>query len=202
MIRKLKSLIKTGQENIEKIRYNNKRRRDRIKQLRHEDGAKVMFDSVTVKAIPGNAPAVAGYVDGIFKTFHMLKTTHPHSWRLPIAVFAEHDATCLDIENGDAFPTQAADWVKRQHKRGIKLPVVYTSVSGMDSLLEILKDAGIKRSEVRVWTAHYTFTPHLCGPHSCNELRSTTADATQWTDTALGRNLDESMLHKHFFRHG
>jgi hypothetical protein len=177
------------------------------KQRRHEDGATVMFDSVTVMDIPKRAPAVAGYVDGAWKTFHMLRTTHPHAWRLPIAVFAEHDAVCLDIENGDARPEEAPDWIRRQHKRGIRHPVPYSSVDQMESeVIPLLKDAGIRvhtdlnKSGVRIFTAHYTFTPHLCGPHSCG-LLSVSAHATQWTDVALGRNLDQSLLHRDFFRH-
>lgn len=179
----------------------------RRKQRRHEDGATVMFDSVTVMEIPKRAPAVAGYVDGKWKTFHMLKTTHPHAWRLPIAVFAQDNAVCLDVETGDAEPAEAAAWVKRQRKRGIKCPVVYSSVSQIDMVIGMLREAGLKvhtdrnKSDVRIWTAHYTFTPHLCGPHSCGEMDSISAHATQWTDTALGRNLDESMLHRDFFRH-
>ncbi|MBS1862998.1 MAG: hypothetical protein JSS68_14955 [Actinobacteria bacterium] len=158
-----------------------------------------MYDSVDLSQIPSDAPAAAGYVGGSWPTFKELKKKFPRARRLSIAVNASEDADALDIESGDATPDQAPDWVRRQQKRGVKRPVVYASASVMPSVLAALKAAGIKREEVRVWTAHYTFTPHLCGPHSCGFLTDTVADATQFTDTAHGRNLDESLLDKGFF---
>ena len=58
--------------------------------------------------------------------------------------------------------------------------------------------AGIRPGEIRLWSAHYTHTTHVCGPSSCREL-GITADGTQWTDRALGRTLDQSLLAGDFF---
>jgi hypothetical protein len=52
-----------------------------------------------------------------------------------------------------------------------------------------LGSAGIKRPEYRAWVAHYTNVAHL-EPGS---------NATQWTDKALARNLDESLCDPNFF---
>jgi hypothetical protein len=169
------------------------------RRKRRERGPTAMFDSVDVSQLPADAAAVAGYTAGSWPTYPTLLKSFPHAHVLSIAIGSGYDADCLDVEPGDATPAVAAAWVKRQLLRGVKRPVVYTSVSGMDSLLATLAAAGIKRSQVRVWTAHYTFSAHLCGPRSCGQLRSTTADATQWTDKALGRNLDESLLAPGFF---
>lgn len=156
-----------------------------------------MFDSVDLAQIPANAPACAGYVGGRFPTYAELVRRFPKSRHLSIAVNAEENAECLDIENGDAVPEQAPAWTRRQIARGVKRPAVYGSVSAMPAILGALGRAGITRQQVRVWTAHYTFTPHLCGL-SCG-LSQTTADATQWTDKAFGRNLDESVCRDSFF---
>lgn len=156
-----------------------------------------MYDSIDVSQIPSNAAAVAGYVGGRWPTFYSLERKFPKAHRLSIAVFASEDAECLDVEPGDARIDQAPAWVKRQLKRGVYRPVVYTSVSLAPKLLQALTASGIKRSQYRLWTAHYTFKPHLCSS-SCGfgELR---ADATQYSDHALGRNLDASLCLPSFF---
>lgn len=198
-IAKLRAHLHRGRAKIKRVLGFNSRRRQAIKRLESELGSRAMFDSVDVAQIPASATAVAGYTGGSWPTYWDLVKKFPHASVLDIAIVASYDATCLDVEAGDATPAEAPAWVRRQHARGVRRPVVYCSVSAMDDLLAELERAGIKRKSVRLWTAHYTFAPHICGPHSCGELRSTTADGTQWTDQALGRNLDQSLLHEGFF---
>lgn len=158
----------------------------------------VMYDSVDVTQIPSDAKAVAGYVGGHWPTFPTLARTFPHAHRLSIAVNASQDAECLDIETGDAVPGDAPAWVRRQHARGIKKPVVYASVDEMPAVLYRLAIEGIRRNEFRVWTAHYTFKEHRC-TSGCNVSFRDTADATQFTDRAKGKNLDASICSPTFF---
>lgn len=151
----------------------------------------VMYDSVTLDEIPADAQAVAGYTSGKWPTFNSIAARWPHAKHLSIAVSAEHDADCLDVENGDATPEQAPVWFHRQIKRGVQRPVLYASLSVLkDQLIPTMDAAGIHRGAYRVWSAHYTQAPHICGP---SEGLSPPAEATQWTDHALGRNLDESL---------
>lgn len=157
----------------------------------------VMYDSVTVADIPSAAVAVAGYVNGHWPTFPVLADTHRHAKRLSITVFADADADCLDVEGGDAAPAQAPAWVRRQHVRGVKRPVVYCALSSTPAVLASLKHAGIRRSHVRLWTAHYTYRPHRCSP-LCRFGMWTRADATQYTNRAFGRNLDASLCAPRF----
>ena len=158
-----------------------------------------MFDSVDVNQIPGDAQAVAGYVNGRFQTVPALRQRFPRAHILTIAVNASADADALDIETGDATPAQAAAWFLRQKARGVNRPCLYASASVMDTqVIPALDAAGIGPREIRLWSAHYTHTPHVCGPSSCREL-GRTADGTQFTDRALGRNLDQSLLLPDFF---
>lgn len=157
-----------------------------------------MYDSVSLTEIPGDAEAVAGYVNGNWPTFPKLASKWPNAKRLSIAVSAEADADCLDIEKGDATPAQAPNWVRRQKARGVQRPVVYCSVSQARALLGTLAASGIPRPSVRVWTAHYTDKPHRCSA-GCGFGMPTTADATQYTMRALGRNLDASLVSDTFF---
>jgi hypothetical protein len=160
-----------------------------------------MYDSITLTEIPDTAQAVAGYVNGRWPTYPQLASKFPHAQRLSIAVTAEADADALDIENGDATPSQAPAWVRRQAARGVKFPAVYCSVSQAAAVLRALSDAGIRRSQVRLWTAHYTGTPHRC-TRACVGGFAATADATQYTDKALGKNLDASLVSDAFFDPG
>lgn len=157
-----------------------------------------MFDSVTVSQIPRDAEAVAGYVNGYWPTYATLLREFPHARKLSIAVTVHADAECLDVEPGDAVPEDAPYWVKRQIRRGIRRPVVYTSVSQAARLMSVLAAHGIKRSQYRLWTAHYTFQKHFCGP-ACGFSFAGRADATQWTDRANNLSLDESICAPDFF---
>ena len=157
-----------------------------------------MYDSVNLDAIPVKAQAVAGYVNGRWPTYGQLRERWPQAKRLSITVTADALAECLDIEKGDATPDQASVWVRRQHGRGVKRPVVYTSVSQAPTVLNALKQAGIGRLHVRLWTAHYTGKPHRC-TSACGYPFPGRADATQYTDRAFGRTLDASLCAPDFF---
>lgn len=153
-----------------------------------------MFDSIDPAQIPAGQDA-AGYVDGQWRTFTAL---HGPS-NLSVAVFPVDDAEALDVEPGDATNADAPGWVKRELGLGHWRPCLYTSVANLPGLLAAL-GAGIQRSQVRIWTAHYTYQPHRC-THACNQQLPADflADATQWTDRSGGKNLDESELADDFF---
>lgn len=164
----------------------------------------VMYDSVTIDQLPPGAPAYAGYVDGAYANVTEIRAQHPAAHILTIAVFPEHDADCLDVETGDATPADTPAWVQRQLARGVNRPVIYCSASIVAEVLDILAADGISRPQIRLWSAHYDAGQHICGPSTCAYTVPggqviTACDGTQWTDTALGRNLDESILADTFF---
>lgn len=159
----------------------------------------VMFDSIDLSQIPADAACAAGYVNGRWATWPALKQAFPRAHLLSIAVGAAIDADALDVENGDATVSQAPSWVKRQTARGMYRPVVYANASTMPILLAALQAAGIKRKAVRLWSAHYSAGRHICGPATCAYPGVPACDGTQWTDSALGLNLDESLLLGDFF---
>jgi peptidoglycan hydrolase-like protein with peptidoglycan-binding domain len=158
-----------------------------------------MFDATDISQIPPGAVAVAGYVDGLWVTYPGLVAQFPHADVLSIAVTAEADAECLDIETGDATPADAAAWYERQRARGISRPCLYASASLMETdVVPVITAAGIDRAAVRLWSAHYA-GQHICGPSSCG-LTSIDMDGTQWTDQAgPGGGADESLLLADFF---
>lgn len=152
-----------------------------------------MFDSIDASLIPPGQDD-AGYVDGRWQTFQLLHGPH----NLSIAVFATDDADALDVESGDATDAQAPAWVQRELSLGHWRPCVYTSVANAPALLAALAAAGIGRSQIRLWTAHYTYVAHICD-QSCGLPPGMVADGTQWTDASGGQNLDESTIAADFF---
>lgn len=150
-----------------------------------------MYDTTDVNTgLPVAHPqAVAGYVNGNWPSYNGLVKRYPGAKHLSIAVNTSADARCLDVETGDATPDQAPGWVRRQHARGVKRPIVYANTSTMPAVIAALEHDSIKRDEYLVWTAHYTGTPHI-EPGS---------DATQWESVEHpGHNYDTSLCQPWF----
>lgn len=156
-----------------------------------------MYDSINVAAIPKDAKAVAGYVGGHWPTYPTLLKQFPHAHVLSIAVASTQDAMCLDVEQGDATNETAKRWMKRQLSRMSGKPVLYTSISNARALIAAMDSIGVHRSQYKLWSAHYTHKPHICDKN-CG-FGNVQADATQYTNHALGRTLDASLCSDSFF---
>lgn len=161
-----------------------------------------MYDDVNVSLMPKDAPAVAGYVGGKWRTYPAVRAGWPKAKHMSIAIAADEDADCLDIERLDATNAQAAAWIRHQQKLGVPnltKPCVYTYLANAQALVNTLSKAGVKRSEYLLGTAHYTGVEHICGP-TCGLGFVEKADATQYTDRALGKSLDEWLCNPGFFK--
>jgi hypothetical protein len=150
----------------------------------------VMFDSIDLTQFPANPEAVAGYVGGHWPTYNELVQKFPNAHHLSIAVNAGQHARCLDVEPGDATNDQAAGWLDNYADRSQGPAVLYTSASNVHALRAAVGDRAYL-----MWSAHYTMREHICGG-GCGYPA---ADATQWTDKANGRNLDQSCCADYFF---
>jgi hypothetical protein len=161
-----------------------------------------MYDTAYNDQFPAGADAYAGYVDGSLgnqPNYAYIVSAFPKAQHLSVAVFTSDDADTLDVEPGAADPSGVPGWYERQKQRGIQRPCVYASVSTMaGTILPVLQQANIARDQVRLWSAHYGAGEHICGPASCG-LISIEMDGTQWTSSALGRVLDQSLLQPDFF---
>lgn len=160
-----------------------------------------MYDDITLSLLPMGAQAYAGYVNGRFENFAALAAMMPAGTDLlDISVTASGNAACLDVETGDATIPQIKPWFKAQAARGVYRPCIYTQAGNLSELYATMSANGFARQTYRVWSAHYTLSAHICGPASCGySLNGSPADGTQWTDVALGRSLDESLLDANFF---
>jgi hypothetical protein len=161
-----------------------------------------MYDTIENNQFPSGAAAYAGYVDGSIgdqPNYAYIVSAFPKAQHLSIALFSSNNADALDVEPGASIPSDIPAWYNRQRARGIQRPCVYASASAMnDNILPVLSGANIARSAVRLWSAHYTGGAHICGPGTCGAL-SVNADGTQWTPTAGGLVLDQSLLLENFF---
>jgi len=161
-----------------------------------------MYDTAFNDQFPAGAAAYAGYVDGGIgnqPNYAYVVSAFPKAQHLSIALFAANNADVLDVEAGAASSSDIPNWYTRQVARGISRPVIYASASTMNgSILPVLSQSGIARSHTRLWSAHYGVGEHICGPGSCGAL-SVDADGTQWTSSARGLVLDQSLLLESFF---
>jgi hypothetical protein len=130
---------------------------------------RVMFDSVDITHLPGDAEIVAGYVDGEWPTFDQLKAKFPRARRVSIAVSAQREADVLDVEKGDATPQDVPGWVTRMRDLD-RVPIVYTSRVNIG-----LVDSACNADHVAppfYWVADWTGGAHLVSG----------SVATQWAD--------------------
>lgn len=145
-----------------------------------------MFDSVDVGEIPAWAPVVAGYIDGAWPTYTALPAKFRDRPLLPITTGTSPNARCIDVEKGNATPRLAAQWARRKLNLGYPTPWIYANRSTMWRVRLALALAGVKRADVVLWVADWTGRPHLPRGY----------DACQWTNRALGRNLDQSLVQR------
>lgn len=159
----------------------------------------VMFDSTEVDDLPVHpGAAYAGYVGGSYDNYSAVKRRFPDARVLSIAVASRYPAECLDIERGDATPKVTPGWIRVAISRGVWMPILYASRDLMPQILSICESEGIERSQVRLWTAHYSFR-HVCNPETCGA--SFYADGTQWANEKItGKHYDESLLNEDFFQ--
>jgi hypothetical protein len=167
------------------------------KSLHAALGRVTMYDDIYLSSLPKGAAAYAGYVNGKWSTWDALVAAKANSaLLLSIDVFGTANlAHCLDVENGDATNAQIADWFKRQKAAGVPVPVIYTSAENVQNVINIcMEDLHLARTEFLVWSAHYTYSAHICAQAVCGYAA---ADGTQWSDEGPG-GCDVSSLASYF----
>lgn len=116
---------------------------------------RLMADAINPANIPvGKFPLVAGYVDGPRSQWPAAGwVRHASSILVRIAVFAStNNGHVLDVETGDATPSQAPDWVQRRRVAGVD-PSVYCSISLWPAVRAAFHAANV--AEPHYWVAGY-----------------------------------------------
>jgi len=162
-----------------------------------------MPDSTSVAALPDGYEQYLGYADGNWPTRNALRARFPAARTVILTVTGlTQEADGIDCEPGNPNAKASASWLTRKlaWEPGSR-PIAYADLETDGySILDIVADLaylGVARSSIRLLTAHWTHSPHICGPASCGALPFD-ADGTQWTNT-FAPAVDMSMLRDDFF---
>lgn len=132
--------------------------------------------------------AIAAYGNGKYANFRAARREFPNAHVLEIDVTGEGIGNVGDFEPGDMSYSRAGSWAKGRIAAGVHRPVLYFSASHWSEIMSSLRKAGLRRRDVRIWTAHYNGKPHLCSA-ACGFGISGRADATQWGSSDAGGTL-------------
>lgn len=118
-----------------------------------------MYDSTNPFDIPPTAEMVAGYIDGLYAwpPAGWARFAGAKQWRIAVSPFT-NDGNVLDVEAGDAAPSQAPGWVTRRRAAGIA-PIIYVQASSWASVR--LAFAAQRVAEPYYWIASYDGDPTI-----------------------------------------
>jgi hypothetical protein len=139
--------------------------------------------------------AIAAYANGTYANYDAARRQFPRLRVLQIDVTGAGIGNAGDFEPGDMSYPHAGSWAKGRIAAGVWRPVIYFSASHWTDVMASLAAAGISRSDVRIWTAHYTGTPHCCSA-ACEFGIDGTADATQWGSSDSPQTLPSIYAHR------
>jgi hypothetical protein len=132
-----------------------------------------MFDGIFPDEVPAGADLYAGYDDGEWDDAAELATRFHGKIVVRVTVAAGDNAgNVLDVENGDASPSQAVGWVQRRRASGA-VPTVYCSVSSWPAVRSAFQTQRV--AEPYYWVADYSLGEEPPIPAG--------AIALQYTDT-------------------
>lgn len=148
----------------------------------------LMYDGINslaagiARQFPG-AAKVAGYVNGRYAWSRAEWDLFPHADHVTISVTASANAgDVLDVEIGDATPSQTANWIAMRKAAGLYRPTIYCSLSVVPAVRAGTGSYVLGR-DYDLWVAHYTGQPHQAYPGCA---------ATQYESTA---GWDASLVH-------
>lgn len=114
---------------------------------------RTMYDSVNARDIPTTAQIVAGYDTGRFAWSKADWARFPHAVHVHIATQASYNTGhVLDVEPGDATPSEAPGWVRRRRVAGVD-PTIYCSLSNWEQVRGEFRRQGV--AEPHYWIARY-----------------------------------------------
>lgn len=133
---------------------------------------RTMYDAVTLSNVPTSSPQmVAGYVNGLYANMGELRSRFPNAVHVGITITASHnslDAPVLDVETGDATPSQAVGWAQRQRSLGGD-PTCYCNTSTWPDVISAFRSAGV--AQPHYWVAQYDGDPTIPGGAVAKQYR-------------------------------
>ena len=158
-------------------------------------GNGLMEDDVSPSLFTPGCTAYAGYDTGTFANMTAVRAYAASQNARSFSYTGnpgDGNADALDIEPGLASPSQGPAFWSAKGGSNVHL---YCSAGTSSTVISYMQGAGHARSAWKLISAHYTGS-HICGPGTCGYPQ---ADATQFTDSYLGRSLDATLLGAGFF---
>ena len=153
-----------------------------------------MADSTNPADLPGGMDAYGGYGNGDWPDWPAIAGAHPGVPVVEFDVSGVGLGIALDIERGDASPSQFPLWWLNRCLSGVFRPIGYAAISDMPQVVGFANNARIARADYRLLSAHYGEGEHICGPGTCGSPIQ--CDGTQWVDWGTW---DQSSLEDWFF---
>jgi hypothetical protein len=112
-----------------------------------------MYDGVSPGRLPADAAMVGGYVNGMYAWSAASWARFPKARKVTIAVTAAASANVLDVETGDATPTQAPGWALNERREG-HIPTVYCNRSTWPAVRAAFVNQHV--TQPQYWIASYS----------------------------------------------
>lgn len=150
------------------------------------------YDDVTVSAMPAGGDFYGGYWDGHFANLTELRAwmahVAPKADLLTVTPSGANGSMAGDFEPGCMDLSKAVAYFRNRDHGNATQPILYSSASWGTDLVKTLRRAGIADNSWIWWSAHYTGTPHFCGPHTCG-FGLKTASMTQYATGRVDANI-------------
>lgn len=120
---------------------------------------RILYDAVTASNMPGDGSLYAYYINGLYANGTAVQNDDPGKIYVPITITANLAAQkgwVLDVETGDATPSQSVTWVHNYPGPNNEV-TVYCNSSTWPSVRSAFQSAGV--SEPSYWVAEYDNNP-------------------------------------------
>lgn len=147
-----------------------------------------LYDSTEPLAIPGGAPAVAGYIDGSYADWAILTTDFAGRPVVSITTTGMLGARVADVENGDLTPNSGAAWARSEIAAN-RRPTLYCNRSTWPDVIAALHALGVALSAVDFWVADWTGYAHQLAGAVATQYASPSTDSGGDYDLSVANNV-------------
>ena len=143
-------------------------------------------DSVSPGGMQNGKSVYAGYGLGSFTNMGSVESRFPGKRYVSISPRVASGVDCLDIETGDAVPSDGPAFVHDWHQVNTNKPVLYANASTMPAVKSHLASAGLT-GRAYLWVAEWDGSPSIPGGYDAKQYGSTSGyDADSFYDYMFG----------------
>jgi peptidoglycan hydrolase-like protein with peptidoglycan-binding domain len=129
----------------------------------------------------------AGYGRGSFTNMSAVESRFPGAKYVSVSPYVTTGVDCLDVEPGDASPSDAPAFVRNCKTVNTVKPVIYANASTMGAVKDALNAAGISRTQYFLWVAEWDGSAAIPQGYDGKQYASTSGyDADSFYDYMFG----------------